>query len=117
MATTATSAMPETLKACDAHVRLELTPAGWKSRVFIGDKELRGVRSIKVNASVSEVTTVHLELYALGGMTIEGVAGLLSAAVTTEAQIKASTPKEETADVTAIGDANRVYRRGEVESE
>lgn len=103
---------PALLKFCDVAVKLDMTPHGGRSRVLVGGKELRGVFGIKVEASVNGATTVHIDMYALGGVTIDGIAGVLTAAVTTEEQLRAETPIGSTVDVTTCGNTNRVYRTG-----
>jgi hypothetical protein len=102
----------ELLKYADVAVKLDLTPHGRKCRVTVGDKELRGVFGIKIDASVQGATVVHLDMYALGGVTVDGIAGILTAGVTTEDQLREEAPKGTQVDVTSCGDANRVYRNG-----
>jgi hypothetical protein len=108
----ATTTDPTLLKFADVAVKIEMTAHGRRSRVFVGDKELSGVFGMKVEASVHGVTMVHLDMYALGGVTVEGIAGVLAAGVTTEEQLRAATPIGSSADVTSCGDNNRVYRTG-----
>lgn len=108
---------PTLVKRNNVKVRLEVKPGGWRSRVFVGDTELTGVFGVRIESTVHSATVVHLDMYALGGVTVEGIADVLAAAITTEAQLKAGTPKDSTAEVTAFGDANRVFRRGEAETE
>lgn len=58
-------------------IRLELGLAGMKSRVFIGDVEItRLCRGVRVVTAVDEVTRVHLDLIAIGGVTITAPDGV-----------------------------------------
>lgn len=43
-------------------IRIEMTGAG-RGNVFLDDKEIEGVFSIKFEAKVDDANTVHLQLY------------------------------------------------------
>jgi len=45
-------------------VHLVLTPTGHSSRVFVNGREVQGLLSVKVEASVEKLTTVTLSFYA-----------------------------------------------------
>jgi len=68
---------------------LVLAPAGAGCKVFVGKHEIAGVTSIEIRASVDGLTVIDLRMYALGGVTVEGIAGQLNAEVTTQRELMA----------------------------
>jgi hypothetical protein len=104
--------VPTAINGKDQRIRIEMEAQGRHSKVFIGDREVKYVTGIRIEAGVNGSTHVHLSMIAMGGVTVEGIACLVSVSVETEEELRARATASVPSEVSVCGQTSRVFLKG-----